>query len=75
MAGSRRTTNRAPLRSSLRFSAAWKILRGEVAGAGRADGLAPGGELGRDVEQPPAGVAEGERQRPAGEDLDLLRRA
>ena len=45
----------------------------EAAGAGRADGLAPGGELGRDVEQPPARVAEGERQRPAGEDLDLLR--
>ena len=38
--------------------------RGQVGRAGLADGLAPGGELGRDVEQPPAGVAEGEGQRP-----------
>ena len=55
LAGSRNTTNSGPLRSSLRFNAAWKIRRARSAWPqARADGIAPGAELGRDVEQPPA---------------------
>jgi hypothetical protein len=38
------------------------------------DRLAPDRELAGDVQQPPAGVAEAEDQRPPGEDLDLLGR-
>ncbi len=73
-AGSRRTTKRAPLRSSPRLSAAWKSLPARSMQVELPDGLAPGGELGRDVQEPPAGVAERERQAAVGEDLDLLRR-
>ncbi len=38
-----------------------------------AQGFAPGRELRWDIEQSPARVAEGERERAFGEDLDLLR--
>ena len=48
-------------------------LRGQVDAGRVPDGLAPGGELGRNVQEPPAGVAEGERQAAPGKDLDLLR--
>ena len=45
---------------------------GQVGWRGSPHGLAPGGELAGDVEQPPPRVAEAEDHRPAGEDLDLL---
>ena len=51
----------APVRASLRLSAAWNSQRAR-SGVGRPPTASlPGGELAGDVEQPPAGVAEAER--------------